>query len=152
MLNKGYNLCYLTCLHYLADRHGKSWHFISRLASLLCAFSPGQVRIQFPFSCSPYWQMKETKKREQEFRQAAWNNKRCILPNAQSITISITEFNIFLRFQIIMGFIDLSLPQFLNLFVVLYHFSFEWILFSGLSLCFHTYFYASQKRCFVTWS
>lgn len=70
------------------------------------------------------FQMKEMKKREQEFREAAWNSKRCILPNAQSITISITESNIFLHFQIIMGFIDPSFPQLLNLFVVLYLFSF----------------------------
>lgn len=54
--------------------------------------------------------MKETKQREQEFRQATWNSKRCILPNAQSITISITDSNIFLHFWIITGFIQPPAP------------------------------------------
>lgn len=98
------------------------------------------------------FQMKETKKREQEFREAAWNSKRCILPNAQSITISITESNIFLHFRIIMGFIDPSFPQLLNLFVVLYLFFFLVdIIFLGFSLL-PRIFLCSQKRCFVTCS
>lgn len=145
MLNKGYNLRYLTCLHYLADGPGKSWHYISCLASLLCAFSPEQVRIQFPFPCSPYWQMKETKQREQEFRQAAWNNRRCILPNARSITISITEFNIFLRFQIIMGFIGLSRPVSKSLCCLVSFFFRVDIIFWAFSLLPHIFLCKSEK-------
>lgn len=132
MLNKGHRLCCLMCLHYLIDAPGKSPH----TPGISCPFPLPMLHFQswsgkgFSFhSHAPcidrLFQVKETKQREQEFRQAAWNNKRCMLPNAQSITISITESNIFLHFWIITGFIHaLPSPQFLNLFVGLYHFSF----------------------------
>lgn len=130
MLNKGHSLCCLKYLHYLTDAPGKSLHTLC----FSCPFPLPGVYFQswsgkgFNFhSHAPcidrLFQKKETKQKEQEFRQAAWNVRRCTLPDAKSITISITESNIFLHFRIITGlYISPAPPWFLNLFVGLYYF------------------------------
>lgn len=106
VLNKGYSLCCLMCLHYLTCTWQKPAHPLRLPAVHFQSWSGKGLSFHSHAPCiDRLFQMKETKQREQEFRQAAWNDKKCILPNTQSITISITEYNIFLHFWIITGFI-----------------------------------------------